>query len=160
MSTLDEAGILQMPGTFMARLGTLLGQPVVIYLRGVHAHMVMEVPGQPCPGPCPPFVPPTEPGMTGPAAGSPGVGPGFGGPPLTPGVPPGGGHVTPLEPFAGRCEPAPGPRPGMGTTVLNGTLVFAGADYLVLRAAMGARCVDFLVPYMAVGMIVLGGMVV
>ncbi|MGI6642574.1 MAG: hypothetical protein ACOX3V_00925 [Bacillota bacterium] len=181
MSSADELDILQMPGTFMARSGGCVGQTIVVYLRGVHAPLVVEMPGPcppaPCPpgvpGPCPPGVPepsppevcpppvrPTGPGMTGPAGSSPGIGPGFGGPPLTPGVPPGGGHVTPFELLAGRWESAPCPESEMGTTILSGTLAFAGADYLVLRIAMNGCCADILVPYMAIGMAVACGMAV
>jgi hypothetical protein len=44
----------------------------------------------------------------------------------------------------------------MGTAVVSGTLAFAGADYLVVRIPAGAVCKDILVPYNAVGVIVLG----
>ena len=74
---------------------------------------------------------------------------------MTPGIPPGGGHVTPI-PMALGCEPGRPPMPMMGTAVVSGTLAFAGVDYLVIRIPAGAVCRDILIPYDAVGMIIPG----
>jgi hypothetical protein len=42
---------------------------------------------------------------------------------------------------------------------VSGTLAFAGADYLAIRVPAGGVCRDVVIPYNAVGMIVLVGMV-
>ena len=152
MPTIDTPVALQLPGTLAERLTMAVGQMVAVYLMNVHAPSII---GGPCP--CPPY-PPAPPAPTPPAppaVPSPGEGSAWGGPPLTPGIPPGGGHVTPI-PLAWECEPGKPPTPMMGTAVVSGTLAFAGADYLVIRIPAGAACKDILVPYNAVGVIVLG----
>lgn len=138
----DKVEALQvLPGTLRERLTQLVGQPVTVYLMGVHAQFaVMPAhPGWP-----------TPPQMTAP-----------------PWCPP--------SPHPGPCPPVPGPAPGpgpmhmMGTAVVRGILVFAGADYLAVRVApdmcpgvMGpnAGAMDVLIPYHAVGMIVPGMLMV
>lgn len=129
----DRVEVLQvLPGTLRERLMQLVGQPVVVYLMGVHAHIAVMPPhpGWPTPpqttaGPwCPPPWCPPAPGPT-------------------PGPTPGPG-------------PCPGPDHEMGTAMVAGTLVFAGADYLAVRVGSNAGARDVLIPYHAVGMIVPG----
>lgn len=128
----DKPEAMQLPRTLMERLGIAVGNPAVVYLRGVHAQFWPGVP------PLPPWSP--APGMSGsPAPGAPGT--------WCPPGPPG---------------PVPGPGgPGgamMGTTVLNGILVFAGADYLALHVPLtGVSFREVLIPYNAIGMILPGG---
>jgi hypothetical protein len=46
----------------------------------------------------------------------------------------------------------------MGTTVLNGVLAFAGADYIDLHVPLaGVECREVLIPYNAIGMVLPGG---
>jgi hypothetical protein len=45
----------------------------------------------------------------------------------------------------------------MGTAVVSGTLAFAGADYLVVRVPVAATCHDIIIPYNAVGMVLVAG---
>lgn len=135
----DKIEALQVvPGTLRERLTQLVGQQVTVYLMGVHAHRLAVTP--PHPGwsptpmgllPPPPWCPPSP----GPAPPCPGPTPPYPGP-----TPP----------------PCPGPEPMMGTAVVSGVVVFAGADFLAVRvgAMPGAR--DVLIPYNAVGLIVPG----
>jgi hypothetical protein len=44
---------------------------------------------------------------------------------------------------------------GAGTATVTGTLGFAGLDYLVIRILVDHICTDILIPYNAIGMIVL-----
>lgn len=153
MPNKDAPVALQLPGTLMERLTMALGQMVEVYLMHVHAPSII---GAPCP--CPPYEPapiPPAPAPAAPPSATPSGGSAWGGPPLTPGVPPGGGHVTPI-PLTSVCGPGAGPAPCMGTAVVSGTLGFAGIDYLVIRIPAGTECRDILIPYNAVGMIVLG----
>lgn len=145
MPNADRPEALQLPGMMMERLTAAVGQTVVVYVKHVHAPPIVGAPGV-----CPPYVP-TPPGPGGPTPGA-GGGSAWGGPPLTPGVPPGGGHVGPI-PMAWECDPCR--RPMMGTAVVSGTLGFAGVDYLVIRIPVDSTCADILIPYSAVGMIVL-----
>ena len=46
------------------------------------------------------------------------------------------------------------PAPERGTAVVSGTLAFAGTDYLIIRVPHGNVCIDILIPYTAIGMIV------
>ncbi len=146
MSVIEEYVALQLPGTLMERLQQLIGQPVLVYLSGVHVHLMGGLPHS-APGgysevsvlswPCP------RPGR-----------------PCPPGPGPGPGPCPPWPPLP---PPEPGPCPGpamMGTAVVAGTLAFAGADYLALNAPLEGACREVLIPYTAVGMIVVGGTVV
>lgn len=144
----DMPVALQVPATFANRLALSVGQQAVVYVMHVKAPSIQAAPG--CP-PCPPYpAPPTAP--TAPPAASPGTGTNYQGPPLTPGSPTGGGHVTPMAAWI--CPP--GAPPMMTTATVSGTLAFAGTDYLVIRVpATGGACTDVLIPYNAVGMIVL-----
>jgi len=145
MPNTDKVEALQVvPGTLRERLMQLVGQPVVVYLMGVHAHLAVMPPHPGWPAEpyvaAPPWCPP-----------SPGPGP----------CPPRPGPYPP----APEPAPCPGPMPMMGTAVVRGVLVFAGTDFLAVRVAAdmcpgivgpnaGAR--DVLIPYQAVGMIVPG----
>lgn len=149
MPTTDKPVALQLPGTLRERLTMAVGQMVVVYLRCVWAHPIIGGPE-----PCPPYGP-APPAPTPPIIPSPGAGGAWAGPPLTPGIPPGGGHLVPI-PMAWGCEPGKPPMPMMGTAVVSGTLAFAGVDYLAIRIRAGMACRDILIPYNAVGMIVLG----
>ncbi len=141
----NEAGerleALQLPGTLMERLSMATGQPVVVYLRGVHAELLRGVPPLPPGEPCPPweYAPPGQ------GTGSSGSGGTWGREPSYPGPGwPGG--------------PGMGPGMGMRTTVISGILVFAGADFLVLHVPIGAANPrELLIPYTAIGIIVPGG---
>lgn len=155
----DRPVALQLPATLMERLGIAVGQPAVVYLMGVHAHLRGGVsplppyqPGPPCPGipPCPPGgswpCPPWSPGM-GPAAGS-----------------ASGQAGAPAPATSEWCPPVPPSQPGghggmmMGTTVLNGVLGFAGADYIDLHVPMaGTTHREVLIPSNSIGMILPGG---
>lgn len=73
-----------------------------------------------------------------------------------PGAPGPTGNVGPII-LGWGCEPGHGP--ATGTAVVSGTLAFAGADYLAIRVPAGGVCRDVVIPYNAVGMIVLVGMV-
>ncbi|HHY76794.1 MAG TPA: hypothetical protein GX500_08545 [Firmicutes bacterium] len=152
MPTVDKPKALQLPETLMARLSMSLGEPVTVYLMGVHAPPIVAS------GPCPPYEPmpePTPPPMPGLPSPGTGTGPGFAGPPLTPGIPPGGGHVGPIPPLAWDCPPGKQPPlQHMATATVTGTLAFAGMDYLVIRIPVDHTCTDILIPYSAVGMIV------
>lgn len=134
----DKLEALQvLPGTLMERLMQLVGQPVVVYLMGVRAHLAVmpPYPGWPITSEAvrPPWCPP-----------SPGPGPC---PPM-----PGPGPCPPMpEP-----PPCPGPRPKMGTAVVSGVLVFAGADYMAVRVGATTCPRDVLIPYNAVGLIMPG----
>lgn len=146
-----EALQLLPPGTTLReRLSQLVGQPVTVYLKGVHAHLAVMPAHSGWP---------TPPQMTAPPCCPPGPGPG----PCPPSPP-----APPCPPTPG---PAPCPGPGMmGTTVVNGVLVAAGGDYLVVRVSgdmcppmgpnMGGNMglLDVLIPYSAVGLIVPGMM--
>ena len=145
MPDTDKPKALHLPrGTLMDRLNLLLGQMVVVYLMSVHAPSIIAT------GPCPPYGP--EPGLP---TGGQGAGGAWAGPPLTPGIPPGGGHLGPIPiPFGyWDCEPEK-PAPERGTAVVSGTLAFAGTDYLIIRVPHGNVCIDILIPYTAIGMIV------
>lgn len=139
MPTADMPKALQLPNTFAERLANALGQRVVVYLKCVHAPSIIGGPGY-----CPPY----PPGM------APGEESAWGGPPLTPGVPPGGGHVGPIPvPLGRECEPERPEMPMMGTAFVVGTLGFVGADYLIIRVPDGTMCRDILIPYNAIGMV-------
>lgn len=144
MPTIDKPRALQLPGTLMERLAAAAGQTVVVYLMNVHAPSIVGGPGI-----CPPYeqAPPV-------VTPSPGAGGAWGGPPLTPGIPPGGGHLGPI-PLVWECGPGKQPTPMMGTMSVSGTLAFAGVDYLVIRIPVCEGCQDILIPYNAVGMIIL-----
>ena len=119
-----------MPATLMERLALAVGQPVVVYLMGVHAHIAVTPPH---PGW------PTAPYATAPPWCPPMPGPG------------------PCPPMPG---PAPAPTPVIGTAVVSGVLVFAGVDYIAVRVGTGTACRDVLIPYNAIGMIIPGGLMV
>jgi hypothetical protein len=153
MPNADKPKALQLPSSLMERLSLALGQWVTVYLMHVRSAPIVGS------GPCPPYepLPPGPPPPPTPGQPSPGVGtgPGFAGPPLTPGIPPGGGHVGPLPPLAWECPPGKAPAPHVGTGTVTGTLAFAGVDYLVIRIPVNQTCADILIPYNAIGMIVL-----
>ncbi len=135
--------------TLEGKLQSLKGRPIILYLKCVCVdHFVLW--------PCPPghghHSPGYPPGASGPVSSSPGAGQGFGGPPLTPGEPPGGGHVVPIE--ALKSGGGQGLPCSSGTQFLTGVLISVGCDYLVLRVTAGIFCGEFIVPYSAVGMIV------
>lgn len=152
MPNTEKPKALQLPGTLIERLSLALGQTVTVYLMNVHAAPIVGA------GPCPPYeplppppTPPPTPELPSPGTGT---GPGFAGPPLTPGIPPGGGHVGPLPPLSWECPPGKPPAHPMGTATVTGTLAFAGLDYLVIRIPVNQICTDILIPYNAIGMIV------
>lgn len=152
MSVSEPLVPLQLPEDFGGRLTAFLGQFVSVYLMNVHAPSIISEPRL-----CPPYpTPPTPPTPPPPVTPSPGQGGAFGGPPLTPGIPPGGGHVTPI-PMAAWCGP---PQPEMkGTTIVIGTLAFVGTDYIVVRIALKDACQDVLIPFTAIGKVVPGRVV-
>jgi hypothetical protein len=155
MSVIEEFVALQLPGTLMERLQQMIGQPVLVYLSGVHIHSMSSVPylalseyldvdslGWPCP----------RPGRPCPPGPGPGRGPGPGPdpdpwPPCPPSPPPQPGPCPGPQP-----EPCPGL--GMDTAVIAGTLTFAGVDHLALSVAHEGVCREMLIPYTAIGMIV------
>ena len=118
-------------GTLRERLGLSVGYPATVYLKGVHAQLLLGMP--------------PAPGMPGsPASGVPGT---WCPPGPTPGPGPG-----PSPGHGGTM---------MGTAVLNGVLAFAGADYINLHVPMaGASYREVLIPYNAIGMILPGGPVI
>lgn len=92
--------------------------------------------------------------MTTPAVAGPGAGTITGGTPIIPGAPGPTGEVGPIV-MSLRGEPES--YSAAGTAVVSGTLAFAGADYLVVRVPVGAACRDLVIPYNAVGMILVAG---
>jgi hypothetical protein len=134
-------------GTIGQRLAHSVGRPVVIYLTGVCADFSYVEPAPP--GACPPpdrF--PTTPGG----------GTTTGGTPIIPGFP-GTGDVGPIGPFALGWEcPEEMPPPMMITAVVTGTLIYLGTDFLSLQALIDGSCVEILIPYSAIGIIITGEM--
>lgn len=172
---IDKPEALQLGGTLSGTLGGFIGQVVSVYLLHVRAPVAMgtpvpgqcppqPAPGQPCPPrpapgvPCPPY--PSAPVTGGPAVAGPGGGTVTGGTPIIPGSPCPSGNVgpIPLRPADGCpaalswvCEPG---YARMMTTVVTGTLAFAGVDYLVIRVRVDSACRDVVIPYNAVGAVV------
>lgn len=177
---MSEVRALQLPGTLMERLQACVGMPVTVYLRGVHGSLAAGIPGMsgthPGPGvgpgvPCPGMGPGLGPGF-GPGTGT---GPGFGagpGRPTWPGVS-SMDNVEAMRNLRGPCPdprpPCPDPRPpcpcpepgkGMMTTVVQGVLVFVGADYLAVAVGYGGKMTDLrevTIPLPAIGMIICEG---
>lgn len=169
---MPEQRALQLAGTIMERLQACVGMPVIVYVRGVHG-AVTGIPGMPgtFPGPgvgpgvpCPGMGPGPGPGF-GPGPGS---GPGFGTGPGRPAWPAVSSidNVEAERNLRGPCEdprpPCPDPMPGMGimTTVVQGVLAFAGADYVSVTVGLGGSKRDFrevAIPLNAIGMIVCTG---
>lgn len=154
MSTGDKVTALQLPDILAGALVPLLGQPVVVYLMHVSAESLQGVPVPHGPyEPCPAYPVPAP----APGAGGPGI---TGGTPIIPGAPGPTGNVGPItgSPIGSAalwgCPPEP--REGKMTAVLAGSLGFLGADYLILRVRCNAACIDLLIPYNAIGMIVPG----
>lgn len=145
----DKPEALQVPRTLMDRLAADVGNRVVVYLMHVHAESIIGGPG-----PCPPYPPAPPPQAPVPGGGA------WGGPPLTPGVPPGGGHLgpIPLVPLAWECEPGKYPEPMMETAMVSGTLAFVGPDFIVIRVPDCMTCKDIIIPYNAIGLILSGTM--
>lgn len=157
MSMTDNIRILQLADMFAGALTPWVGQPVVVYLKHVSRESIAGVP-QPPPGqypPCPPY--PPAPAPT-PGAGGPGI---TGGTPIVPGSPGGSGNVGPItgSPIGSTalwgCLPEPHDEHGE-TAVVAGTLRFVGADYLIVGVPRPGGCTDLLIPFTAIGMIVMG----
>ncbi len=139
MPNVDKPTALQqvaIPTTLGEILAALVGQPVVVYLKGVHAKLFMTngmmslealaawCPPRPGPGPCPPVPEPFPP-------------------------------MPPLPPMPPPCPPTPAPQPMMGTAVVTGVVAAAGADYVVLQVACGPNMIRAIyIPFTAIGMVI------
>ncbi|MGE5579411.1 MAG: hypothetical protein ACM3WU_05125 [Bacillota bacterium] len=154
----DNITMLQVADVFAGALMALIGQPVVVYLMHVSAESLEGVP-MPPKGPyepCPPY--PAPPPTPAPVAGGPSI---TGGTPIIPGAPGPTGNVGPImgSPIGSASlwgMPEPCPPHEMGTGVVAGTLGFVGADYIIIRVPCRGVCIDLLVPFNAIGMIVVG----
>ena len=156
MSMTDNMRVLQLPDMFARTLVAWIGRPVVVYLKHVSEESLAGAP-QPPPGqypPCPPYPMP----VPTPVVGGPDI---TGGTPIIPGSPTGSGNVGPImgSPIGStalwECPPRPCPDE-MGTGVVAGTLRFVGVDYLIIGVPRNGMCIDLLIPFAAIGMIVMG----
>lgn len=152
----DDITMLQVTDMMANALMAWLGQPVVVYLTHVSEESLDGVP-MPPKGPyepCPPYPVPTP----TPGAGGPNI---TGGTPIIPGAPGPTGNVGPImgSPIGSASVwgglPEPCPREA-GTGVIAGTLGFVGSDYIIIRVPRHGVCVDLLIPFGAIGMIVPG----